>query len=202
MDEFDPPQRNLGGGDGRSYVSPGALKEKLRARTFRRGGVLGVGGQEVVEVYAADTRSRIENIRRERSSRSRGSEAAPAAVEAIAETAAPAAESRKEPAQQKTETRDGSGNFSDALSQIRQEIREVEEGAVPREDNLLVNAPHTLQQVVGNAWTRPYDRERAGFPSPQVRESKVWPTVGRIDGAYGDRNLICTCVTMEELAGA
>jgi flagellar biosynthesis protein FlhF len=97
----------------------------VSARTFRRGGVLGVGGQEVVEVYAADTRSRIENIRRERSSRSRASETAPAAVEALAEAAAPAAESRKEPAQPKVEPRDGSGNFSDALSQIRQEIRDL-----------------------------------------------------------------------------
>jgi len=101
-----------------------------------------------------------------------------------------------------SESKEELDRFCDAMIAIRQEIREVEDGAAPREDNLLVNAPHTLQQVVGNAWTRPYDRERAGFPSPQVRESKVWPTVGRIDGAYGDRNLICTCVTMEELAGA
>jgi flagellar biosynthesis protein FlhF len=99
----------------------------VSARTFRRGGVLGVGGQEVVEVYAADTRSRIENIKRERSSRSRGAEAAPAAVEAVAEAAAPAAESRKEPGASKPEAaaREGSESFSDALSQIRQEIRDL-----------------------------------------------------------------------------
>ncbi len=92
--------------------------------------------------------------------------------------------------------------FCDAMISIRQEIREIEEGAAQRDDNLLTNAPHTLQQVIGDSWKRPYPRERAGFPSAAVRESKVWPTVGRIDGAYGDRNLICTCVSMEELAGA
>jgi len=91
--------------------------------------------------------------------------------------------------------------FCDAMIAIRQEIREIEEGAAQRDNNLLTNAPHTLQQVIGDLWNRPYPRERAGFPSAAVRESKVWPTVGRIDGAYGDRNLICTCVSMDELAG-
>jgi glycine dehydrogenase len=92
--------------------------------------------------------------------------------------------------------------FCDAMISIRQEIREIEEGTADREDNLLGNAPHTLKQVVGDNWKRPYPRERAGFPSAAVRESKVWPTVGRIDGAFGDRNLICTCVQMEEFADA
>ncbi len=101
-----------------------------------------------------------------------------------------------------SESKEELDRFCDAMIAIREEIREVEEGRAPREDNLLVNAPHTLRQVVGNGWARPYDRERAGFPSAQVRESKLWPTVSRIDGAFGDRNLICTCVTMEELAGA
>ena len=92
--------------------------------------------------------------------------------------------------------------FCDAMIAIRQEIREIEDGAADRENNLLTNAPHTLQQVIGDGWNRPYPRERAGFPSPAVRQSKVWPTVGRIDGAFGDRNLICTCVQMEEFADA
>jgi glycine dehydrogenase len=92
-----------------------------------------------------------------------------------------------------SESKEELDRFCDAMIAIRQEIREVEEGRMPREDNLLVRAPHTLSQVTGNAWTRPYDRERAAFPSPHTRESKVWPAVGRIDGAYGDRNLICTC---------
>ncbi len=100
-----------------------------------------------------------------------------------------------------SESKEELDRFCDAMIAIRAEIREVEEGRMPREDNLLTHAPHTLAQVTGNAWTRPYDRERAAFPSPQTRESKVWPAVGRIDGAWGDRNLVCTCVTMEEVAG-
>jgi glycine dehydrogenase len=99
-----------------------------------------------------------------------------------------------------SESKEELDRFCDAMISIREEIREIEQGKVSREDNILVRAPHTLQQVIADAWTRPYDRERAGFPSPQVRESKVWPTVGRIDGAFGDRHLVCTCVSMEDVA--
>ena len=63
------------------------------------------------------------------------------------------------------------------------------------------NAPHTLEQVVADGWSRPYPRERAGFPSPETRAHKVWPTVCRIDGAFGDRNLVCTCPPIEANAG-
>ena len=55
-----------------------------------------------------------------------------------------------------------------------------------------------MEQVASDSWDRPYSRERAAFPAPGLREHKTWPTVGRIDGAYGDRNLICTCPPMEE----
>jgi glycine dehydrogenase len=99
-----------------------------------------------------------------------------------------------------SESKEELDRFCDAMIAIRQEIREVEEGTLPRDDNPLVGAPHTLSRVMGNVWTHPYDRERAGFPSSHTRETKVWPSVGRIDGAYGDRNLVCTCVTMEEMA--
>ena len=88
--------------------------------------------------------------------------------------------------------------FIDALIGIRNEIREIEAGKAPRENNLLTNSPHTLVQVIGDVWDRPYSRERAAFPAPGLREHKTWPTVGRIDGAYGDRNLICTCPPMAE----
>ncbi len=88
--------------------------------------------------------------------------------------------------------------FCDALIAIREEIREVETGVAERGDNLLVHAPHTLQQVAADRWERPYGRERAGFPSPDTRRHKVWPTVSRIDGAWGDRNLVCVCPPMEE----
>jgi glycine dehydrogenase len=83
---------------------------------------------------------------------------------------------------------------------IRAEIAEVEHGKMSREDNLLHHAPHTLQQVAADEWTHTYLRERAGFPSPATRSHKIWPTVSRIDAAYGDRNLVCVCPPMEEYA--
>jgi glycine dehydrogenase len=99
-----------------------------------------------------------------------------------------------------SESKEELDRFCDAMIAIRQEIREVEEGRADRENNILTNAPHTLAQVVSDAWDRPYPRERAAFPSPATREHKVWPTVSRIDSAYGDRNLVCTCAGMEEYA--
>jgi glycine dehydrogenase len=88
--------------------------------------------------------------------------------------------------------------FCDALISIRQEIREIEEGRAPKENNLLTNAPHTLVQVIADDWNRPYSRERAAFPSASTREHKVWPTVSRIDAAFGDRNLVCACPPVED----
>jgi glycine dehydrogenase len=90
--------------------------------------------------------------------------------------------------------------FCDAMIAIREEIREIEAGIASREDNLLHHAPHTLEQVASDTWTRPYARERAAFPSPATRAHKVWPTVGRIDQAYGDRHLVCVCPPIEEYA--
>jgi glycine dehydrogenase len=87
--------------------------------------------------------------------------------------------------------------FCDAMIAIREEIREIEQGKASRENNLLTRSPHTLVQVIGDDWDRPYPRERAAFPSASTREHKVWPTVSRIDGAYGDRNLVCTCPPVE-----
>jgi len=99
-----------------------------------------------------------------------------------------------------SESKEELDRFCDAMIAIRQEIREIEEGRADRENNLLSNAPHTLQQVIADGWDRPYPRERAAYPSPAVREHKVWPTVGRIDSAFGDRNLVCTCPPMEAYA--
>jgi glycine dehydrogenase len=87
--------------------------------------------------------------------------------------------------------------FVDALIAIRQEIREIETGEAQRENNLLKNAPHPLADLVADAWDRPYSRERAGFPTAATREHKVWPPIGRIDAAFGDRNLVCTCPPIE-----
>ena len=81
---------------------------------------------------------------------------------------------------------------------IREEIRGVETGTANRDQNVLNMSPHTMQDVVDDAWDRPYSREQAAFPTPDTRESKLWPAVGRIDAAHGDRHLMCTCPPMEE----
>jgi len=87
--------------------------------------------------------------------------------------------------------------FADALIAIRGEIRDIEEGKADRTNNVLTNAPHTMQSVIADAWDRPYSRELAAFPSAATREHKSWPTVGRVDSAFGDRNLVCTCPPVE-----
>jgi glycine dehydrogenase len=83
--------------------------------------------------------------------------------------------------------------FCDALIAIREEIREIEMGIADRHDNALKNAPHPLARVVGDKWEHAYGRERAAFPAPWTRQHKFWPAVGRVESAYGDRNLICSC---------
>ena len=83
--------------------------------------------------------------------------------------------------------------FCDALIAIREEVRQVERGEMGRDDNPLKRAPHTLAAVVSSDWTRPYTREQAAFPAPWTRERKFWPTVARVESAYGDRNLVCSC---------
>ncbi len=88
--------------------------------------------------------------------------------------------------------------FCDALIQIRQEIRDVETGASDRTDNPLVNAPHTALVVTAEAWTHPYSRATAAFPTAWSREAKFWPSVGRIDNVWGDRNLFCSCVPVAD----
>ena len=83
--------------------------------------------------------------------------------------------------------------YCDALVSIREEIRAIEEGRADRADNPLKNAPHTAEAIAAAEWRHPYSREQAAFPAPWVRTSKFWPSVGRIDSAYGDRNLVCVC---------
>jgi glycine dehydrogenase len=90
--------------------------------------------------------------------------------------------------------------FIEAMIGIREEIAAVERGEVPREDNVLKRAPHTAQHVVSDAWDRPYSREQAAYPTAWTRERKFWPTVGRIESAFGDRNLVCSCPPIEEYA--
>jgi glycine dehydrogenase len=90
--------------------------------------------------------------------------------------------------------------FCDALIAIRREIQEVIDGRTDARDNVLKNAPHTAEEVSSDTWTHPYTREQAAYPLPFVRERKTWPTVGRIDNPYGDRNLVCACPPIEAYA--
>ena len=91
-----------------------------------------------------------------------------------------------------SEARTELDRFCDAMIRIRAEIREIEEGRADRVDNVLKRAPHTAHLLIQD-WTRPYSREEAFFPTPSLREDKYWPPVGRVDNAYGDRNLVCAC---------
>ena len=90
--------------------------------------------------------------------------------------------------------------FCAAMIAIREEIGQVESGALPRDDNPLVNAPHTMEAVLAEEWLRPYSREMAALPAPWVREAKFWPAVARLDNALGDRNLVCSCPPVEAYA--
>ena len=83
--------------------------------------------------------------------------------------------------------------FCDAMIAIRNEIRRIEEGAWPQDGNPLKGAPHTAQELLTDAWTRPYTRAEAAYPVPGLRQHKYWPPVGRVDNQWGDRNLSCTC---------
>jgi len=92
-----------------------------------------------------------------------------------------------------SESKEELDRFVTALISIREEIREIEEGKFPKDNNPLQNAPHTQKVVCGDKWDKPYSRERAAFPAPWTKLHKHWPSVSRIDNAFGDRNLICTC---------
>ncbi len=92
--------------------------------------------------------------------------------------------------------------FCRAMIGIRDEVRLVEDGEMSREDNPLVNAPHTAASVVTDDWDHPYSRETAAYPAPWTREHKFWPYVGRVESAYGDRNLVCACPPTEAYAEA
>jgi len=87
--------------------------------------------------------------------------------------------------------------FIDAMNSIWEEIQEVREGKADREDNVLHNAPHTALAVTADEWKHSYGRSKAAFPLLWVEENKFWPSVGRIDDGYGDRNLICTCAPID-----
>ena len=90
--------------------------------------------------------------------------------------------------------------FCDAMIKIREEIREIEDGLADKSNNLLKNAPHTANCIINIDWTYPYTPQQAAFPLPYLLEAKYWSPVRRVDNAYGDRNLICSCPSIENYA--
>ena len=92
-----------------------------------------------------------------------------------------------------SETRDELDRYCEALILIHAEMQDIVEGRQSRTNNLLKNAPHTAQVVTATTWNRSYSREQAAFPAPWARDHKFWPSVSRVDEAYGDRHLVCTC---------
>ena len=89
--------------------------------------------------------------------------------------------------------------FCDAMLSIYEEAKEIENGKIDRENNPLKNAPHTVRDLIGD-WNRPYSRKQACYPAGAFEVDKYWPPVNRVDNAYGDRNFICTCPSVEEYA--
>jgi len=88
--------------------------------------------------------------------------------------------------------------FIETMTQIHAEIMEVKDGKADAEDNVLKNAPHTQGVLISNEWNHSYDREKAAYPLAWVADNKFFPTVGRLDDAYGDRNLHCSCAPIED----
>jgi glycine dehydrogenase len=99
-----------------------------------------------------------------------------------------------------SESRYEMDRLCDAFISIRKEIQDVEDGKVDKNNNALKNAPHTADVCLSDSWNRPYPREQAAYPVPALRQNKLWPTVGRLDNVYGDRNLICVCPPTESYA--
>ena len=99
-----------------------------------------------------------------------------------------------------SESRAELDRFCEAMISIHGEIRAIQNGEADPKDNALVNAPHTAQHVTSDEWPHSYSRESAAFPAPWLKEGKFWPAVGRIDNVFGDRNLVCTCESVEAYA--
>jgi glycine dehydrogenase len=99
-----------------------------------------------------------------------------------------------------SESKEELDRFCDAMAAIRKEIQEVIDGKADNQDNVIKNAPHTVKSVASDNWSHTYSREKAVYPLKWVRDNKFWPSVGRVDNAHGDRNLICTCPPIEAYA--
>ena len=99
-----------------------------------------------------------------------------------------------------SESKEEIDRFCDALIQIKEEIQEIEQGNYPKDDNVLVNAPHTMLNVSSDEWNHAYTRKKAAYPLPYLTTGKFWSSVGRVNNPHGDRNLICTCQPIEAYA--
>ena len=97
-----------------------------------------------------------------------------------------------------SESKEELDRFCDSMIQIFNEIKEIEENKADLIDNVLKNSPHTHSEVISDSWDHKYSREKAVYPLPWLRENKYWTEVGRINNAYGDRNLVCTCPPIED----
>lgn len=97
-----------------------------------------------------------------------------------------------------SESKDELDRFCDAMISIRQEIEDIITGKTTKEDNPIINAPHTMFEVTQTNWTHNYTREQAAFPLPYIKENKFWASVAKVDNTYGDRNLVCTCPPLED----
>ena len=97
-----------------------------------------------------------------------------------------------------SESKEELDRFVEVMIAIRKEVQEIIDGNSDKENNPIQNAPHTLKVALSNDWNYPYSREKAVTPLPWLKESKYWPTVGKVDDAYGDRNLVCSCAPIEE----
>lgn len=97
-----------------------------------------------------------------------------------------------------SETKKEIDKFCEAMISIRMEIKEIEDNLANKENNVLKNSPHTAKVLLSDDWNYPYTREKAAYPLEWVKENKFWPSVSRIDSAYGDRNLICSCNPIED----
>jgi glycine dehydrogenase len=96
-----------------------------------------------------------------------------------------------------SESKEELDRFCEAMISIRKEIQEIIDGKADKTNNVIKNAPHTVKLIVADNYNKPYGREKAAFPLPWVRTNKFWPSVGRVDNAYGDRNLVCSCAPIE-----
>ncbi|MGE5798389.1 MAG: aminomethyl-transferring glycine dehydrogenase, partial [Ignavibacteria bacterium] len=99
-----------------------------------------------------------------------------------------------------SESKEELDRFCDALISISREIKEIENGTADHSDNVLKNSPHTFSEAVSDQWTHSYSREKAVFPAEWTRDNKFWPSIGRVNNAYGDRNLICSCNLITDYA--